>query len=130
MKVSTEAERGRVRTMPEFYSESGDLFGLFVVLGPCGRMLRIIASSGDRELGVAWEHVSVSLPKHTPNWAEMCYVKAQFWDDEETVMQLHPPQSKWINNHPHCLHLWRPLDVEIPLPPSETVGDRNLGVLF
>jgi hypothetical protein len=59
----------------------------------------------------------------------MCYVKALFWDDEETVMQLHPPKSRWINNHPYCLHMWRPTKLEIPLPPDETVGNKELGTL-
>ncbi len=24
---------------------------------------------------------------------------------------------KYINNHPYCLHLWKPVDTEIPHPP-------------
>ncbi|MDP9039797.1 MAG: hypothetical protein M3O02_11090 [Acidobacteriota bacterium] len=55
----------------------------------------------------------------------MCFVKALFWDDEETVMQLHPPKSEWINNHEYCLHLWRPLNQPIPRPPGIAVGVRS-----
>lgn len=74
-----------------------------------------------------WDHVSVSLPNRTPTWDEMCYIKSLFWDDEDTVMQLHPPKSTWINNHPYCLHLWRPTDGStIPLPPSIMVGYAHL----
>jgi hypothetical protein len=81
------------------------------------RPLLVIASDG-----LGWEHVSVSLPERTPTWEEMAFVKALFWDPEDAVMELHPPRSQYINNHPHCLHLWRPIGVEIPLPPAETVG--------
>jgi hypothetical protein len=57
----------------------------------------------------------------------MDFIKGLFWSDEETVMQLHPPRSEWINNHDYCLHLWRPLDVAIPLPPSIAVGYKERG---
>lgn len=73
--------------------------------------------------GKGWEHVSVSTLKRCPVWEEMCFVKDFFWGAAETVMQLHPPESDYINNHPYCLHLWRPMDgVQIPLPPSWMVG--------
>ena len=104
-------------------------YGKFLIPGPCGRDLLVIASSGAESLGILWEHVSVSLPNRCPNWPEMCHIKALFWDDEETVIQLHPPKSQWINNHSFCLHMWRPLKQEIPLPPSETVGNKELGTL-
>ena len=94
---------------------------------------RIPARPGQAPLTViasdqfGWEHVSVSLPGRCPTWEEMCKVKAQFWDDEDCVMQLHPPRSEWISNHPYCLHLWRPTDgQQIPLPPSITVGFKEL----
>jgi hypothetical protein len=40
------------------------------------------------------------------------------------VMQLHPARVDYINFHPHCLHLWRPVDATIPLPPSCLVGPK------
>ena len=30
-----------------------------------------------------------------------------------------------LDCHPHCLHLWRPLDAEIPRPPGWMVGPAN-----
>jgi len=45
-----------------------------------------------------------------------------FWHDEECVMQLHPPKTSYVNNHPFCLHLWRPLVDKIPMPPSILIG--------
>lgn len=70
----------------------------------------------------AWEHVSVSTRFRAPYWAEMCMVKELFWDAEDTVMQLHPPKSEWRNLHEFCLHLWRPIGIEIPRQPNLTVA--------
>lgn len=125
MKFDSSLERYRVRSS-EFRSRTGEDFGAFFVPGPCGAELKIIASSGDSSIGVEWEHVSISCRNRCPNWTEMCFVKGLFWDAEEAVMQLHPPQSKWINNHPYCLHLWRPKSQAIPLPPDITVGVRGI----
>lgn len=90
------------------------------------RPLQIIATDG---IGHGWEHVSVSLPDRCPTWEEMCMVKAHFWDAEDCVMQLHPPQVDHVNNHRFCLHLWRPTAQDIPRPPSWMVGVKALGTL-
>ena len=84
--------------------------------------LKVIASDGG-----GWEHVSVSLPDRCPSWHEMCHVKSLFWDAEDAVMQLHPPASDYVNQHPYCLHLWRPSweGAVIPLPPSWMVGVKS-----
>lgn len=84
------------------------------------RLIRCIASDG-----MLWQHVSVSFPmKKTcvPSWDLMCRIKDLFWEPEDVVVQYHPPKSKHINNHPGCLHLWRPLDKTLPLPPGFMVG--------
>ena len=120
MKFSYKLEEFRARIGP-YASGIGEPCGFFLIPGPCGRTLKVIASSGDAELGVDWEHVSVSLENRCPNWPEMCFIKNLFWDAEETVMQLHPPESKWISRHPFCLHMWRPKNQEIPLPPEVAV---------
>ena len=80
----------------------------------------VIASDGR-----GWEHVSVSLPSRTPTWDEMCQIKALFWDADDAVVQFHPPESAYVNNYPHCLHLWRPTNAALPLPPSYLVGMKN-----
>lgn len=85
----------------------------------CHCTLGIIVSDGE-----GWDHVSVSLPTRCPSWDEMCWVKDLFFGPEETVMQLHPPKSRYVNHHPHCLHLWRPYNKSIPLPPTEFVGPK------
>lgn len=83
----------------------------------------VIASDGE-----GWEHVSVHVISNqlerTPTWAEMCKIKDLFWDEEETVIQFHPPKSQYVNNHKHCLHLWKPIGFEIPLPKVDMVGVR------
>jgi hypothetical protein len=38
------------------------------------------------------------------------------------VIQYHPPESEYVNNHPNCLHLWRPTGCALPMPPSIMVG--------
>lgn len=72
--------------------------------------------------GLGWEHVSVSRQDRCPTWEEMCQVKDLFWDGEDCVIQFHPPESEYVNAHPRCLHLWRPIGVELPRPPSIMVG--------
>ena len=69
-----------------------------------------------------WEHVSVSRPDRRPTWAEMCEVKALFWPDDEWVMQYHPARAEYVNAHPFCLHLWRPIGVAFPTPEAWMVG--------
>jgi hypothetical protein len=112
-------EMGRL-IVGTFASRRNDPFGAFSVLGPAGRELKIIASDGvDPDPTIAgWEHVSVSIAgKHPPNWQEMHWVKDQFWNDDETVLQFHPKRSQYVNIHPNCLHLWRQIGVDHQLPP-------------
>lgn len=75
--------------------------------------------------GMGWEHVSVSRKDRCPTWDEMCQIKALFWAEDDCVAQFHPPKSEYINNHPYCLHLWRPTDVAMPMPHSILVGIKE-----
>lgn len=59
----------------------------------------------------------------------MCQIKELFFLDGETAMQLHPPEADYVNNHPYCLHLWRPHSETIPRPPSILVGIKSAGIL-
>ena len=85
---------------------------------------RIVIVASD---GGGWEHVSVSIQKsdRTPSWNIMCQVKALFWDEEDCVIQYHPPKSEYVNMHPGCLHLWRPIGQAVPMPPSIFVGLKD-----
>lgn len=119
--------RGRLATDSSYGNN-----GMFVVpwIAPRGPIsLTCVASDGTYWVkgGLPpppWEHISVSTPNRTPTWAEMCFVKDVFWDKEDVVIQIHPRQSEYVNYHPFCLHLWRPVGVEIPCPPSIAVGPR------
>lgn len=81
--------------------------------------LKVIASDG-----LGWEHVSVSLYNRPPTWEEMCRIKDMFWDEEDMVIQYHPAKSQYVNNHPNCLHLWRPIGQNVPFPDYILVGIR------
>jgi len=91
-------------------------------IGNCGafnipfesRELFVIANDGEF---AGWEHVSVSTNGRCPNWKEMCFVKSLFWDDEDCVIQYHPPKSTYVNDHKFVLHMWRPTREQIPMPP-------------
>ena len=82
--------------------------------------MAIIASWGEE-----WDNVSIhnimqdreETKDFTPVWGDMCYVKNLFFKASETVLQYHPPSNIYINNHEHTLHLWRPQNKEIELPP-------------
>ena len=94
--------------------------GAFVVALKRGQTVFVIASDM-----MGWEHVSVSRSDRCPTWEEMCQIKAMFWDAEDVALQYHPRESDYVNNHPNCLHLFRPIDAEIPTPPSILVGIVN-----
>ena len=64
----------------------------------------------------------MSRSDRCPTWEEMSMVKSMFWHIEDRVVQFHPPESEHINNHTNCLHLWRPVGVEMPSPPTWMVG--------
>lgn len=91
------------------------------------RIALCIVSSGVEQ--VPWEHVSARISEgrgnswheRTPTWEEMCVLKDLFWKDDEVVIQLHPAKENYVNLHPNVLHLWRPWNAEIPLPPLAAV---------
>ena len=73
-------------------------------------------------IGCDWDHVSVSLKHRCPTWEEMCTVKDIFFHEDEVAVQYHPAKKDYVNNHPYCLHIWRPQLEKMPLPPSVLVG--------
>lgn len=80
-------------------------------------ILVVIASDG-----ADWEHVSVSHKDRCPTWEEMSIIKSMFWDDEDCVVQYHPPKSEYVDLHKTCLHLWRSINQEMPRPPACLIG--------
>lgn len=75
--------------------------------------------------GAGFEHCSVSMPTRCPSWEQMCAIKDAFWNDDEVCMQLHPAKKNYVNNHPYCLHIWKPINEKIPLPPTILVGLKD-----
>lgn len=119
-------EHRRITTGPLASDQIWGANGAFLILHN-GVTLKVVASDasewGSAGLpGKPWEHVSVSVQSRCPTWEEMDYVKQLFWRDDETVIQLHVPRDQHINYHDTCLHLWKPIGVEIPLPPPATVA--------
>jgi hypothetical protein len=101
-------------------------YGAFLLTNPdTGRTLRVIASDGrdwaDEKLpGEPWEHVSASTSLGMlPRWGEMQWLKTVFWDADETVIQIHPPDADYVNVN-EVLHLWKP-PYPVTLPPKACV---------
>ena len=74
---------------------------------------------------MGWEHLSVSMPSRTPTWEQMCIMKDIFWNKNEACVEYHPREEDYVNNHKHCLHIWRPTHEPLPTPPSILVGFRS-----
>jgi hypothetical protein len=95
--------------------EEAAIGGAFLLpaMAPSKQRLQVIAANA-----AGWDHLSVSCRNRIPNWTEMEYVKRLFFKDDEAAMQLHLPPAKHINIKDYVLHIWRPHDTEIPLPPE------------
>ena len=109
-------EKYRITTGP-FGSSKRDGNNGFFLIKDRKIDLFVIASDGE-----GWEHVSVSIITKTPTWEQMVLVKNLFWSEEDLVIQIHPPKTKYINCHEHCLHLWRPVNEIVPSPPTYLIG--------
>ena len=105
-----------------YRSPDGEDYGAFFIPGPCAQELKVIASTGKLDPDYPFDHVSVSCKSRCPNWPEMEFIKRLFFSDDEYAYQLHVPPSKHINFHDYCLHIWRPVNQEIPIPPAIMVG--------
>ena len=126
MQIDPHLEHYRIVAGP-MHSRPGEPFGVFeAVPGPCGEKLTIVVDNGETTL---WEHVSVSTRRRIPNWIEMSWAKDRCWHEEDTVIQFHPPKSRYVNNYSTVLHMWRWLGGEVPTPPDILVGFKELGEL-
>ena len=96
------------------FGEMGDASnGSFLIPGPANYDFKVIASAE-----MDWDHVSVSLKNRCPNWPEMSFIKDLFFKEDEFCFQLHVAKKDHINFQWTCLHMWRPHNIEIPLPPK------------
>lgn len=123
-----ELEPYRWNDGPLGSSPTGATYGAFRwVKG--GTQYNVIAADGEE---TGWEHVSITVAYRSgrrivarmPTWDEMCWLKRQFWNEEEAVIQLHPPKSEYVNDHATCLHLWKCVGENFPLPNSMMVGNK------
>lgn len=116
-KFCSVLEQGRVRT-GAWASQPGSRYGAFILQCPqTGGTLRAIGVAN----ALGWDHVSVSLNDRCPTWDEMSWVKGLFFGDGECAVQFHTTEAERINLHPFCLHLWRRVDKDFPMPPQECV---------
>lgn len=119
---------------PEYYRVKIGMYATPASYGNAGMFLfphykvkdyEIVCMISDME---GWEHVSVTIKRkgkeatRCPTWEEMCWVKSQFWEEEECVIEYHPPKSEYVSCHAFCLHLWKPIGITLPLPDSLMVG--------
>lgn len=110
-----EGEKAKINRLTPPSSD----YGRFKIKLPCGETCYVIADNDIFEKG--WEHVSVNLTNRCLTWDEMCIIKDLFFYDNEVAMQLHPAKENYINIDPYCLHIWRPKQLHIPLPPKGLV---------
>lgn len=90
--------------------DDGCLGHLFLSTGKC---VNFVFSFGG-----GWEHLSVSTPHSCPTWDDMCAAKDLFFEKNECCVQYHPAESDYVNYHPYCLHVWRPIIEKLPTPPK------------
>lgn len=107
----------RVRAGMMASSDADGNNGAFIVRLKHGQRVQVVASDDG-----GWEHVSVSRQDRCPTWDEMCQVKALFWEPEDCVVQFHPARSQYVNLHQYCLHMWRPTDDVLMMPPKGMVA--------
>jgi hypothetical protein len=121
---------GRLRSTSADGNNGAFLITRPIKIGPISkRLVRFTCIATDQG---GWEHVSVSLPDRCPTWEEMAWIKSRFWDPDDAVIQIHPPESDYVNNHPYCLHLWRKAGTNAycEWPPSWMVGIDNKSLAF
>jgi len=130
-----EKYRAKLDMSHPYYTEEGMNEGIFMIPTAMKTVfLMCIATPGEDFM--PWEHVSVTLKKmlkggtahelgRCPTWEEMCKVKDLFWDGTDAVVQFHPPESEYVSEHHHCLHLWKKVGENFETPPSIAVGNKK-----
>lgn len=93
-----------------------------------GEFYLVIASNGQ-----GWDHVSVTIHKKNggsvkkcPSYQEMMMIKEKLFSEEDVVFQLHPREEDYINTHPYCLHLWKPNNCNMVVPPLNSINNDEL----
>lgn len=76
--------------------------------------LMVICSACREEDGRDWAHFSMSHKDRLPTWEEFKAGKDIFLGNVYAY-QVFPPKEKYVNDHPHVLHLFHCLE-GVPLP--------------
>lgn len=111
IQVPANIERYRITKGKLASDNSYGNNGAFIIPYADQNLKVIISDQG------GWDHVSVSLQHRCPTWDELHWIKRIFFEDDETVIQIHPPELEYVNYHPNVLHLWRHQGSEIIRPP-------------
>ena len=82
--------------------------------------LRVLASIDHAQDGSLWYHISLSRQGTLPSYDDMVKVKSLFIGDEREAIQVFPPRSRHVNDHPNCLHLWHRIGEPV-MPDLRTV---------
>ncbi len=111
-----------IKKNPRIAIDSEDSEGMRGIIGMPRWSGSVIASTG-----AGWDHVSVApfQRRIVPTWEDMCLIKDIFFEEDEAVIQIHPPKAEYVNNVPNCLHLWKCTYKEMTLPPSILVGVKK-----
>ena len=93
---------------PKGWSITGQ-WGDGLALTENGGGLRVLIDCEVKGDGNPWIHVSYSRKSWTPTHEDTCKVRAAFIGNRYAYA-VFPPEEKYVNIHPHCLHLWARLD--------------------
>ena len=73
----------------------------------------------------SWEHISIVIhtigPQRAPVKEEVDAIRNMFWGKDDQVFQ-YMPSSRFKDENPLCIQLWRKPGVEMPVPPLELSG--------
>lgn len=111
----------RYRTDKDFKILSDEflsLNGCFTI--PIGySKCKIVADARDD-----WDHVNVVVKfgrddsqYRIATKEEMIEIKEMFFEDSEPAIEIHPKKEDYVNIDEYMLHLWRPVNRVLPLPP-------------
>jgi hypothetical protein len=59
-------------------------------------------------------HLSIAHPDRYPTWDEIADARYGLIPDDVTMAMLLPPRGEYVNEHPHCFHLWQVEDRRQP----------------
>jgi len=75
-----------------------------------GNLMVLYSPKEETDLGGGyWKHLSISHHRRYPYWDEILDARYNFFNEDETVIQIMPPKREYVNLHPYCFHLWAKL---------------------